>query len=179
MKYVNLIGLLFLPAFLAAQPAANKSVSGANSSDVSSIDAIVQALYDAISGPAGEKRDSLRIASLFKPGADVMPVYTTGKGEILTIVEPVDDFYKGISQFTAKQGFFEQEIGRVTEQYGLIAHVFSAYESRFNKTDPKPFQRGINSLQLMHDGKRWWIMNIAYTPETPEKPIPDKYLKMQ
>ena len=40
----------------------------ADPADVSSIDAIVAALYDVISGPAGEKRDWARFRSLFAPG---------------------------------------------------------------------------------------------------------------
>jgi hypothetical protein len=57
-------------------------------------------------------------------------------------------------------GFYEKEIARRTEQFGNIAHVWSIYESRHNEDDPEPFMRGINSIQLFNDGKRWWIVNI-------------------
>ena len=73
-------------------------------------------------------------------------------------------------------GFFEQELYRVVEQFGPIAHAFSAYESRRSPDDVEPFARGINSFQLMYDGKRWWVVNICWTGESPEHPRPDKYL---
>ena len=36
--------------------------------------------------------------------------------------------------------------------------------------------RGINSIELFWDGKRWWIANAIWTDETPGQPIPNEYL---
>ena len=60
---------------------------------------------------------------------------------------------------------------------GNIAQVFSTYLSFHKKDDKDPFVRGINSFQLMNDGKRWWVINIYWQAETPETPIPKQYLK--
>ena len=76
-----------------------------------------------------------------------------------------------------KEGFFESELARRVETYGHIAHVFSTYESRHSPKDPKPFMRGINSFQLLNDGKRWWVVTIYWEGETPENPLPKEYLK--
>jgi hypothetical protein len=54
--------------------------------------------------------------------------------------------------------------------------VWSTYESRHDPNDPKPFMRGINSIQLFHDGTRWWIVSIYWQQEGPEHPVPEKYL---
>src|SRR2546423_153887 len=62
------------------------------------------------------------------------------------------------------------------EQFGNIAHIFSTYESRHAKDDAQPFQRGINSIQLMNDGKRWWIVTIFWQGEDEKNPLPSKYL---
>jgi hypothetical protein len=75
-----------------------------------------------------------------------------------------------------KEGFFESETARKTESFGQIAHVFSTYESR-HAPGEKPFQRGINSIQLMNDGTRWWIVTIFWQGEDEKNPIPEKYLK--
>ena len=77
----------------------------------------------------------------------------------------------------AKDGFFERELARRTDQYGNIAHVFSTYESFHKATDKEPFARGINSFQLLNDGKRWWVLTIYWQAETPDNPIPKEYLK--
>ena len=67
-------------------------------------------------------------------------------------------------------------IHRVTQRFGNVAHVFSTYESRRTASDPTPFSRGINSIQLMHDGARWWVVTIFWDSERPSNAIPAKYL---
>ena len=58
-----------------------------------------------------------------------------------------------------------------------IAQVFSTYEKGLNTTDRTKFVRGINSFQLLNDGKRWWVVSIYWDGERPDNPIPAKYLK--
>ena len=55
-------------------------------------------------------------------------------------------------------------------------HVFSTYESRHHANDSQPFVRGINSFQLFNDGTRWYVVTILWWGETPETPIPARYL---
>jgi hypothetical protein len=146
--------------------------------DVESIDAIIAALYDGISGPAGKKRDWDRERSLYLPGARLIPTTNPG-GEHLD-PEPqildVEQFIARVEPFFEKSGFYEMEISRKTEQFGQIAHVWSTYESKHDLSDPEPFMRGINSIQLFNDGTRWWIVNIYWQQERAGQPIPQKYL---
>jgi hypothetical protein len=74
-------------------------------------------------------------------------------------------------------GFFEREIGRETESFGAIAQVFSAYDSKRTPADARPFARGINSIQLLNDGKRWWVVTIFWDSERADQPIPERYLR--
>lgn len=74
-----------------------------------------------------------------------------------------------------QQGFFEHGIHNTTESFGDIVQVFSTYESRHTK-DGQPFQRGINSIQLLKDGNRYWVVTIFWDGESPSNPIPAKYL---
>jgi len=149
----------------------------ANPADVASIDAIITAAYDSISGPAGQKRDWARERSLFYPGARLIP---TAKPDESNNLAPemldVDGFIARVEPYFAEHGFYEKEIARRTEQFGQLAHVWSTYESRHNSDDPKPFMRGINSIQLFYDGSRWWIVTIYWQQDSPEHPIPDRYL---
>ena len=77
----------------------------------------------------------------------------------------VDEYIERNSPFFEKEGFFERETSRVTEQFGQIAHPFSTYDSKHAPTDVKPFARGVNSIQIMNDGKRWWIVTIFWQGE--------------
>jgi hypothetical protein len=161
----------------AQQKTESTTAPAANPADVASIDAILAAAYNSISGPAGKKRDWNRVRSLFIPGARLIPTGKNQGGKFEAQVMDVDGYIARASDYLEKNGFFEQEVARRTEQFGHIAHVFSTYESRHKADDPKPFMRGINSIQLMYDGQRWWIVTIYWQQENPDNPIPEKYLE--
>ena len=153
------------------------NIPEANPSDVASLDAIIAAAYDSISGPAGQKRDWERERSLYYPGARLIPTAKAGANDGLAPqILDVEGFIARVEPYFAEHGFFEKEIARRTEQFGHIAHVWSTYESRHDLSDPEPFMRGINSIQLFNDGKRWWIVSIYWQHESARHPLPEKYL---
>jgi hypothetical protein len=151
----------------------------ANPADVGSMDSVIAAVYDVISGPAGKKRDWDRMRSLFVPGARLIPTGPRQTGGYGSRVLTVDEYIERASGAFEKQGFYEREAARKVEMFGQIAHVFSTYESRHAPEDARAFQRGINSIQLMNDGQRWWIVTIFWQGEDEKNPLPEKYLKRQ
>ena len=102
----------------------------ADPKDVSSPEAIVAAVYDVISGPAGQKRNWDRMRTLFVPDARMIPTGKRPTGESTRRTLAVEDYITNSGPFLEKDGFFEKEIGRKTEQFGNIVHVFSTYESK-------------------------------------------------
>lgn len=153
--------------------------SKANPADVESIDAIIKALYDGISGAAGNRRDWARERSLFFPGARLIPVAIepgVSDADLVPNILDVEGFITRVEPFFEKSGFYEMEVARQTDQFGQLAHVWSTYESRRDPVDPEPFMRGINSIQLFYDGVRWWILNIYWQQENVRHPIPPRYL---
>ena len=168
-------GLLLAAPTLHSQISGGEVVSPADPADVEGIDAIVLAVYDVISGPAGAQRDWDRMRSLFAPGARLIPSGRRQSGGFGHRMVSLEEYISSSGPVLEQNGFFEVEIHRVTEEFGNIAHLFSTYESRRNVDDPEPFVRGINSFQLHHDGERWWILNIFWTDER-TAPIPPKYL---
>lgn len=158
--------------------AAAQTPKAADPADVSSLDAIMKSVYDVISGDAGKPRDWDRFRSLFATDGRLIPVRKDPKTGTFSLQKYTpDEYVQRASAFFAKEGFYERETAHRVEQYGHIAHVFSTYESRHAPTDKTPFARGINSFQLFYDGKRWWVVTIYWDAETPENPIPEKYLK--
>jgi hypothetical protein len=155
----------------------------ADPADVASIDAIITAAYDSISGPPG-KRDWDRERSLFIPGARLIPTTenageTSLVGKITPHIMDIDGFIAHVHDYVEKNGFYEKEIARRTERFDRIAHVWSTYESRHKANDPEPFMRGVNSIQLFYDENRWWIVSIYWQHESSEHPIPEKYLETE
>ena len=147
--------------------------------DNTSIDAIITALYDVISGPAGQARDWDRFMALFHPNARLIPTGRRQDGSNGSNVIDPAGYRERAGPQLEQGGFFEIEIARRTEQFGAIAHVWSTYETRRTEADPQPFMRGINSIQLFWDGQRWWVLSIFWSPEGPSQPLPACYLPAQ
>jgi hypothetical protein len=158
--------------------ASKAETATANPADVESIDAIMAAVYDVISGDAGVKRDWNRFRSLFHKDAKLIPAGKNPDTGVVgaTFITP-EGYIERSGAYLENNGFHEREIARKTDIYGNIAQVFSTYASYRKSDDKEPFMRGINSFQLLFDGKRWWVMNIYWQAESKDNPIPNKYLK--
>lgn len=161
---------------LSVLAAGSAFAQGARPADVASVDSIVAALYDTISGPAGKARDWDRLRSLFRNDGR-MVVHSIGKdGVANTRVLSLEDYIARVTPVFAKEGFYESELARKGEEFGQIAQVFSTYEGR-HAPSGQPFVRGINSIQLVNDGQRWWISQLLWQPEGEKTPLPERYLK--
>jgi hypothetical protein len=146
----------------------------ARPADVNSPSAVVRASYVAISGPPGQLLNLDRFRSLFLPQAQLVSVNVkNGQGVARTMT--LQEFADMVTARIGKDGHIEREIAQRVEVYGNMANVWSSYESRKTPDDPQ-ITRGINSIQLVNDGKRWWISGAQWQHETAENPIPAKYL---
>jgi hypothetical protein len=143
---------------------------------VKTLDSTLETLYGVISGEAGQKRDWELFKFLFTDDAKLIPSGLNNQSVVGYRSMTPDDYIASSGAWLKTNGFFEKEIYRVTESYGSMTHVFSTYESYKSKEDEQPFTRGINSIQLMNDGNRWWVLNIYWVGETEGNPIPKKYL---
>jgi hypothetical protein len=141
-----------------------------------SIDSTIETLYSVISGDKGVERDWNLFKYLFHKDAKLIPSRTNEEGKTGARFMSPDEYVDGSGKWLFENGFHEKEIGRTTERFGNIVHVFSSYESFRTKTDTKPFARGINSIQLLYDGDRWWILNVYWMAENNKNIIPKKYI---
>jgi hypothetical protein len=156
-----------------AAPDPFASVPAPKPDDVKSIDAIMTAVYDVISGPPGE-RDWSRFRSLFLPTARLTAATKGPDGAIHLRPMSADDYATRAGGYFLKNGFFEHPIVNRVQTFGNVAQVFSSYESR-HATGEAPFARGINSFQLLNDGKRWWVVSILWDEERPDNPLPKEF----
>ena len=142
--------------------------------DVISINSIINALYDVISGEKGEERNWNRERNLFHSEARLIVVRKDDDGSLDTKVMTSGEFIQYAQPFLDGESFYEYEIARKVEEFGHVVHVWSTFGSK-NLIDDKHHTRGINSIQLLHDGKRWWVMTVYWNKETHEFPLPKKY----
>ena len=151
-------------------------MAGPLPSDVASLDQVVAALYDVISGPAGQARDWDRLRSLCYPGTRLLRTVVSPEGKAEMAALDVEGFIAAAGPYFEAKGFFEHEVARRVDQFGHIAQVFSTYEAAGDPDGHEPLGRGINSIQLWSDGQRWWVMSLLWDDERPGNPIPPHLL---
>ncbi|HLV69606.1 MAG TPA: hypothetical protein VKY34_02780 [Xanthomarina sp.] len=170
----NIMLFVLMLAFNTSINAQESTVEYAK--NVKTLDSTIETLYAVISGEKGETRDWELFKYLFMQNAKLIP---TGKNqEGLNVVRYMSpsEYISTSGSWLEEHGFFEKEIHRTVNTFGNITHVFSTYEAYHSETDTAPFMRGINSIQLLFDGHRWWIVNIYWSQETEANPIPVDYL---
>ncbi len=172
----KVIAALFLAvgSLAAAQTHVPVATVAPRPDDVATIDGMVKAYYEVVTGPAGQARDWARDRTLYIKDLRFVMVEYTKDGKPDPQIVDHQGFVDGSNDGLTK-GFYEKEIHRVTERFGPIAHVWSTYETRRTETGPI-IKRGINSIELFWDGKRWWIANAIWTDESKDNPIPKEYL---
>ena len=148
----------------------------ANPNDVSTIDGIIKALYGSISGDVGKEREWARDRTLYTPDIRFTTINSSkDRSNINRITH--QQYVNSNNEFFVKSGFVEREINRVTRRFGNIAQVFSTYE--WETADKKLKGRGVNSIGLFYDGKRWWISALSWENEHNDNPIPNEFLPIQ
>ena len=132
LRHLTLICALILaataiqPAAAQSAPASAQSSANANANetpaarpaDVSSMNAIIKAVYDVISGPKGQERDWDRMRSLFVPGARLISARAGKDGATTAHVMSVEDYIRLGGPMLQKDGFFEREAHRTEDRYG-------------------------------------------------------------
>lgn len=146
------------------------------SSDTASVETTVAALYDTISGPAGVERDWDRLRSLFYPGARLLRTVVSPEGGVTMSAMSVEEFVNFAEPFFRANAFYEREVFRRVDRFGQMAQVFSTYEALSGADGSGPLGRGINSIQLWSDGRRWWVMSMLWDDERPGNAIPPEFL---
>lgn len=144
--------LVLLPALLFAQP-------NPNPEDVSTIDGIIKAYYEVVSGPAGEPADMERDFSLHHPNAWIAIAGVDKDGNRIVNTMTLAEYHG--DNAPRQEGFWEWETDRVVKESGNMIHVWSSYEGATTENG-EPFMSGVNSITLFHDGDRYWIMNWMF-----------------
>jgi len=150
------------------------SQRSAQPEDVESADALISAMYEVVSGPAGKARDWRRMYSLFVPGAVLIRTARGKTGDLTAAVLSPSEYISRAGNFFETHAFYERESSRQIRSWGNVEQVFSMYESSQDAAYDEPFAKGVNCIELFNDGKRWWITAIMWQEEAVQTPLPTK-----
>ena len=145
--------------------------------DWSSVDAIVTALYASVTHGPDDEPNWKRLRALFLPGAIIVPPKSPNADAFAVL--DADSFERRIRAYISgrkergeRLGFTEREIARRENLFGNVCQVFSTYETRWSPHETPPFARGVHGIQLLDDGRRWWIAALVWDVERDDRPIP-------
>ena len=145
-------------------------------SKVKTLDSTIKTLYGVISGEKDEARDWELFKYLFLPEAKLIPTGTDKEGIHRAKFMTPQDYINSSGKMLVDIGFFEKEIARTVHQFGNIAQVFTTYEAFNHTSKTTPIMSGINSIQMLYDNNRWWIVNIYWQQASKGNPIPKEFL---
>ena len=165
------------PSRPAPALATHKAWPTASDNDVKTIPGIVHAFYAAISAPAGGQLDRNRLQSLFAPGGRIVISLAPREGHPADVlyVSPLE-YAASSDQQTKTEGFFDRNPANAIEHFGVMAHVYSTYESRAHENDAQPEARGVKSFELLNSNNRWYIVQVYWDAERPGNPLPTHFL---
>lgn len=167
--------LVFAGVLLAPQLHAQASAAPASATvclPSGTLDELIKALDDAISGPADKDRACLR--ALLLPDARLIPTGKVADGSFAPHILTIDGWIEAVRK-RGSAVLYERQVKVSSDVYGHIAHLWSTYEVR-PTPDGKAQVRGINSIEAVNDGTRWRVIEILWQAETPEEPVPARYL---
>jgi len=147
-----LVGCVLASAPLVAQTSARPA-------DVGTIDGLMKAYYEVVSGPVGERSDLERDRSLHHPEAWIAIAGANESGDPMVNVMTVDGFHG--DNAPRQTAFWEWETDRVERRSGNMVSVWSSYAASETENG-EPHTVGVNTLTLFWDGARWWIMNWMF-----------------
>src|SRR4051794_11694353 len=122
----------------------------ADPNDVASPASVVKAMYETLSGRAGEARNWNRFRSLMTPDARFITKSVAADSAVRRRSLSLEELIKSNDNSFASQGFFEH--GGIAHEkiWGHLAVVVTPYESR-RALDEAPFARGIKHIELTSD----------------------------
>jgi len=148
-----------------------KAQSKTFENDVITIDALIKASYEVVSGEKGAKRQWNRDNNLHHPKA-IYSYFDREKQKQVTMT--LQEFHKETDEMVFGTAFYESEINREVRIFGTIAHVWSTYETKLEK-EGEVARRGINSIQLIYENNRWYIISLTFCGETNNNIIPKTF----
>lgn len=170
----NLFLFSFLLMFLFSAAAQDKKMNYPE--EVKSIDKIVSSIYAIVSGKKGEERNWRMMRTVFHPKARLMTTFENESGEKEIRFFNVEDYITTFRDSFYAVDLYEKDVRNEVERFGNMAHVFSTYQAFSSEQMKEPARTGISSIQLFHDGKRWWVLSMYWTNGTDEMPVPPLYL---
>lgn len=162
---------LFILFFLVSASVQAQNRTAWDSTAVKTIDGTINEVLKIITGERGMNRDWEAFRYLFTPNAQITVLRHEKNNVNTPVTYSLEEFVRLGMRFYENHGFTEYELAKTIDEYNGIAHAFQSYYAKELDIE----EQGINSYQLVHDGKRWWIVSLLWTNNRNGIPLPKEY----
>ena len=158
-------------------PACRATGSQAETAATDELQGVLVELYDAFGFESGQEPDWAAQRRLALEGAAFVPSLRPGRVPVATGIEPFFADFRAFVQSEpwASTGFKERIVGVQIERFGALAHAFVAFEGYVPGED-EATTRGLDSLQLVHDGSGWKVTAFATQFERDDLALPERFV---
>jgi hypothetical protein len=139
--------------------------------EFATIDGLMTALYESISGPPGGQDFELS-RRIQHPDVRLVRTRLDETGKPVAFSFSGDEYEANARALLADMPFYEVETERRVVRFGNVAQVFSAYEARTAPEGGELIKRGMNCAHLFDDGARWWLMHMIWDDERDGVEVP-------
>jgi hypothetical protein len=121
---------------------------------------LLEDLYKVISFEEGDEPDWNGLQLLFSEHARITRITPEGADHM----DPRSflAMTRSMLELGAYTSFFEFEVARQVRCFGNVAQVWSAYETRRDRSAAAALGRGINSIQLIREGEGWRVLGLLW-----------------
>lgn len=162
---LGFIGLFFYSAVIG------QTMDHKYAKDVQSIDAIIDAYYEVISGSSKDPWQFERDKFLHSENAVIIRLDDQGNATFNSL--EAEYIPMGLQP---REDLYEIELKRKVSHFGNIAQVWSAFEIRTDREVPTN-TRGLNSIQLHFENGRWYIDSWTLQMETDNNSLVKEFLR--
>lgn len=170
---ISMKKLLVIPFIFLIYNVFSQNQNFADTNAVKTIDGTINESLKIITGERGKNRNWEAYRMLFTPNAQITYLHHDSKGKNTPFTSSLEEFVRNGRNYYENDGFIEYELKKQIIEYNGIANAFQSYYAKENEDE----ELGVNSFQLIWDGRRWWITNILWTNNSNGMELPDNLKK--
>ena len=153
-----------------------KVAPGPPADELTRIERTLDTLYRSFCFDAGDEADWSTMRSLFLDGASfVAPVRAGRRPQAVQGDEFIEEFQDWIASSNEGETGLHERIEHLRiDVFGSVAHAYVLFEG-FVPGEAQTKTRGIDSIQLVHDGERWRVASFTTQYASEDRPVPARF----
>ncbi len=129
--------------------------------EFATLENLMAAMYRSVSGPERGLDNELQ-RLVFAPDARLTRTGKNDDGSVWRQDMNLDEYEADTREFLAATDFYEIETAQQVMYSAPFAYLLSEYVAKANPAADEVILEGVNSVQCLFDGARWWVTQLTW-----------------